>query len=287
MPRRRKNAPDRRATRRTGAGHSVGPTGLRLVSSAEQTDALEVALDPGLALADLVADIASEMIRAVAAARTPLDAELVVSPVLGMLERMGPEDATAGQQAAMVQDLLTGLIDWARGQESPAALAFLRVAAVLGPPAARRLAASAADQVAAGGVRDRPWAEALGRPELLRAWWYGDVSGEQESVALHYNYYHREHIFCVLIDHQLGGGVKDCWIAQGRQIRGLRDRTAAQLADNPMALFEDIDASRAEQVLTSALTHPTCPAQDDQIEDVTNCLEILRSRALALAGPPN
>jgi hypothetical protein len=287
VPKRRKNAPDRRATRRTATGDSARSAGLRLAPAAEQTDDLEVVLDPGLAPADLVGDVASEMVRAVAAARTPLDAELAVSLVLGMLERMAPEDATPGQQAAMVQDFLTGAIDWAQAQASPATLAFLRVAAVLGPPATRRLAGSAADQVAAGGVPDRPWASRLGRPDLIRAWWYGDVRGEQESVTLHYDYHHREHTLSVLIDHQLGGGVKDCWIGEGRQIRGLRDRTAAQMADTPGTLFEDVDTARAEQVLSAALTHPPCPVQDDQIEDVTIHLEILRSRVSVLAGPPN
>jgi hypothetical protein len=253
------------------------------VPAPEQADDLEVVLDPELGLADLVGDIASEMVRAVAAARTPLDAELALSPVLGMLDRMAPEDSTAEQRAGACGDLLTGLIDWAQSAASPGALAFLRVAAVLGDPATREQARSAADRMAACGVRDRPWAGALGRPELVRAWWYGDVFGEQESVALQYDYHHREHTLSVLIDHQLGGGVKDCWVAQGRRTCGLHDRTAAQMADNPLALFEDIDAPRAVQILQTALTHPPCPVQDDQIEDVTCCLEILRSRVAALA----
>jgi hypothetical protein len=84
------------------------------VTAAEQADDLEVVLDPDLAMADLIGDIASEMVRAVAAARTPLDAELAVSPVLGLLGRMAPEDATPGQPATMVLDFLTGLIDWAQ-----------------------------------------------------------------------------------------------------------------------------------------------------------------------------
>ncbi len=285
MPKGRKHAPDRRATRRAATGELTGSPGLPLGPA--PADDLEVVLDPELGLADLVGDIASEMVRAVAAARTPLDAELALSPVFGMLDRMAPDEATPGQRAGMVQDLLSGLIAWAESAASPAALTFLRVAAVLGHPATREQAASAADRVAARGVRDRPWATALGRPELVRAWWFGDVFGEQESVALHYDYHHREHTLCVLIDHQLGGGVKDCWVAEGRQTRSLHDRTAAEMADNPMALFEDIDAARAEQILRTALSQPPCPIEDDQIEDVTCCLEILRSRVAVLAELPD
>jgi hypothetical protein len=278
-----RSAPDRRATRRAVTGQSPGSPGLTLVPASEPVDDLEVVLDPQLDLAGLVGDIASEMVRAVAAARTPLDAELALSPVLGMLERMAPQESTPEQRAAVTEDLVGGLIGWAQAGASSARLAFLRVAGVLSDPATRDQAVAAAVRMAGDGVRDRPWAAALGRPRLVRAWWYADVFGEQESVALHYDYHHREHTLSVLIDHQLGGGVKDCWIAEGRHIRGLRERTAAQMAGNPMAVFEDIDAARAAQILQTALTHPPCPVEDDQIEDVTCCLAILRSRVAALA----
>ena len=134
-------------------------------------------------------------------AGTAEDAELALSPVLGMLARMAPEEATPGQRAAMRRDLLTGLIAWAQSAASPGALAFLRVAAVLGDAATRQQAAAAADQVAASGVHDRPWAGMVGRPDLVRAWWYGDTFGDQESVVLQYDYHHREHTLSVLIDH--------------------------------------------------------------------------------------
>lgn len=252
----------------------------------ESGDDVAVVLEPDLALTDLVGDIASEMVRAVAAARAPLDAELALSPVLGMLEQLAPEESTADDRAAMRRELLTGLITWAESTASPAALAFLRVASVLGDQPDRGLAEAAANRVAASGVADRPWARLLGRPELLRAWRYADVFGEQESVALQYDYYHRQHVVCVLIDHQLGGGIKDCWVAEGRKTRDLRDRTAAQMANNPMAVFEDIDAGDARRILTLALDQEPCPVEDDQIHDVTYCLEILRSRVRTLAEHP-
>ncbi len=283
MPKGRKKTPDRRATRRAATGELAGSPGLTLVPHSEQADDLEVVLDPELGLADLVGDIASEMVSAVAAARTPLDAELALSPMLGMFDRMAPEESTTQQRAAMRQDLLAGLIAWAQSAASPGALSFLRVAAVLGDPATREQAGSAAERMAASGVRDRPWAAVLGRPELVRAWWFGDVFGNQESVSLQYDYHHREHTLSVLIDHQLGGGVKDCWVAEGRLTRGLRNRTAAEMAENPMSLFEDIDAARAVQILQTGLSHPPCPVESDQIEDVTRCLEILRARVAALA----
>jgi hypothetical protein len=264
----------------------MGSAGLAVLTAREQADHLEVVLDPQLGLSDLVGDLASEMVRGVAAATTPLAAELALSPVLGTLDRMAPAESTPAERTAMRRDLLSGLIAWAEAAASPGALALLRVAAVLGDPHTRQQAGSAAERVAASGVQDRPWAGVLGRPTLLRAWWYGDVFGEQESVFLQYTYHHREHTLSVLIDHELGGGVKDCWVAEGSRTRGFRERTAALMAENPTAQFEDIDAARAVQILSTALDHPPCPVEDDQIEDVTHSLEILRSRVAMLAGPP-
>jgi len=286
VPRGGQKTPDRRATRRTVIEDRAETPGSSLAPGLQQIEDLEVVLDPELELAGLVGDVATEMVRSVAAARSPLDAELALSPVLGMVDRMGPEEATPEQRVAMRRDLLTGLIAWAQSAASPGALAFLRVAAVLGETATRLLAGSAADQLAASGVPDRPWAGALGRPALVRAWWYGDTFGDQESVSLQYDYHHREHTLSVLIDHQLGGGVKDCWVAEGNRTRGLRERTAAQMARNPMALFEDIDASRALQILRAALGCPPCPVDEDQVEDVARFLELLRSRVTALAPSP-
>jgi hypothetical protein len=109
------------------------------------------------------------LVSAAAAARTPLDAELALSPVLGMLDRLAPPDAAPEQRAAMVADLLGGLIAWAQAAPSATALALLRVIAALGGPTIEEHARSSADLVAASGIPDRPWATSLGRPELIRA----------------------------------------------------------------------------------------------------------------------
>ncbi len=62
---------------------------------------------------------------------------------------------------------------------------------VLGEASTRM--AAAAEQLAAAGVEDRRWAAIVGRTRLVRAWWYGDVFGHQESVNLLFDYAHREH----------------------------------------------------------------------------------------------
>jgi hypothetical protein len=248
---------------------------------------VEVAFGEDVGLAEAVVAIAREAVRVVGKARSALAAEQAVSQLLGMADQAAPPGASDEDRAAARNDLLGGLIAWAVSDASPAALAFLRVAAVLGEASTRQLALSAAERLAAAGVEDRRWAAVVGRPRLVRAWWYGDVFGVQESVNLLFDYNHREHCVCVLIDHVLGGGVKDCWVAEGRAAAGLRARMAAMMADRPEAGFDDIDAERAAQVLRASLDQPACPEQPDQIQDVAANLEILRARVSLIAQEPS
>jgi hypothetical protein len=118
---------------------------------------------------------------------------------------------------------------------------------------------------------------------MLRAWHYGDVFGAQSSVGVLFDYRGREHALMVLVDHLLGGGVKDCWVSEGRPAKDMRNSVAAALAGEPTTFFEDIDAAAAAALLGSALANPPCPEQADQIEDVTNHLYLVRARVEHLA----
>jgi hypothetical protein len=113
---------------------------------------------------------------------------------------------------------------------------------------------------------------------MLRAWRYGDVFGAQSSVGVLFDYRGREHALMVLVDHLLGGGIKDCWVVEGRSAKAMRNAVAAAMASEPTAFFEDIDAVAVAALLGSALTSPPCPEQADQIEDVANHLYLVRAR---------
>ena len=231
----------------------------------------------------LVAGVAGSLMTAVAQARTPLAAELVLCEVLGMLATgiEGDDD----DLAAAVLELLGTVTEHCALVGTADALAVLRVCAVLGPDATRAVAGAAADGLAGAGVPDRPWAARLGRPAPLRAWRYGDVFGTQSSVGVMFDDQGREHALMVLIDENLGGGIKDAWVAQGREAKGLRNRIATGLATEPDAYFEDIDLPTAAEVLREALACLPCPEQDDQIEDVATYLFLVRSRTEHLARP--
>lgn len=234
-------------------------------------------------LADLAKAATDSLAAEIARVRTPLAAEKVLCEAFRLIERGAPEDADEGERLEAGTALLHQVIEHAEAARKPEDLALLRVCASLGPDATRAAAAQAADRVARTGVMDRPWAALLGHPDLLRAWHYGDVFGSQASVGALFDYRGREHILMVLIDHDLGGGVKDCWVAEGRRTHQMRDEVAAKMAGDEGAFFEDVGAATLAQLLESALTKAPCPEQPDQIDDVAACLHLTRSRAERLA----
>ena len=106
----------------------------------------------------------AELLRAareLLAVRSPLDAELMVSELLGTWwgQRGG------GRRAATVEQLVgEGLVDYAGGQRSPAALALLSGIACLGTPRQATSAEQAALALMERGVARPGWAEHVGAP---------------------------------------------------------------------------------------------------------------------------
>jgi hypothetical protein len=220
----------------------------------------------------------------VAQARNPLAAELVLCDVIGAVETQLPVDADEHERREAVTLLLGQVIGQVETLGSPDALALLRVASGLGPTDSRGLAAEAAGRLAAAGVQERPWAATVGHPSMLRAWHYGDVFGVQSSVGVLFDYRGREHVVMVLVDHLLGGGVKDCFVSEGRAARTARKSLAAATAVGELDTFlVDIDAAGVVRLLRAALDRPPCPVLDDQIEDVAAFHYLLLARVEELA----
>jgi hypothetical protein len=229
--------------------------------------------------ARLLAGVVGGVIDLVARARTPLAAEQVVCDLLGMIA-MGARPGTgAAEPAATMDILLEQVIGSAQSHGTSGALALLRTCAVLGPRSSRGAAAAAAGQLAGAGVRDRVWANDIGHPRGVRAWWYADRAGRQESVGVLFEYGAREHAVTVLIDHVAGGGIKDCWVSEGREARDLRHQTEALVLREASHEFADIDLGEAADLLAAAVAAPPCPDRPEQVECVAVYLELVRSRA--------
>jgi len=240
-------------------------------------------LDDVDALDELIGAATASLLGGIAEARSPLAAELVLCGAFGAVKAGLPDDADEQERLEALALMLGQVIGYAETLASVDALALLRVCSVLGPATSRSAARKSAGRLAAAGVADRPWAGRVGSPQMLRAWRYGDVFGAQSSVGVLFDYLGREHAVMVLVDHLLGGGVKDCWVSEGRAAKDIRNSVAAAMAGEPDTFFEDIDAAAAAALLGSALACRPCPEQADQIQDVNDHLHLVRARVEHLA----
>ncbi len=205
---------------------------------------------------------------------TPLDAELCAVEFLMMFEEaIGDLD---------VANSLTHLIEEATATGSPEALAMCRVLAHLGPPEIKATANRAANTVASAGVKDRPWVPSLGKAEFVDAYGYSDDEGAQQSIALEFRYNKSKHVLVVLIDHDLGGGIKDCFVS---------DDTTRMLAEMRIEALRNRlrlvvhSPENASLIVHSALALRPCPVEPDQVEDLSTYLPLLRERVRTMPKP--
>jgi len=206
----------------------------------------------------------------------PVDAELWGSDLLGAL-------ASSAASEALLTGALTGsLVPAAEAASTPESLALLRVLAAVGSPALRAAAGQAAARVRAHGVADPPWAVTIGSPRVGDCWHYADVGGREESLTMTFSYGDKQHAVCVLIDHGRGGRIRDVWVAKAA---GLRAETEQAAQDDPLVVFEMIDAADAGRRLGRAIGAGECPEQPDQVDDVVAHRALLRARLGLLTVP--
>jgi len=206
----------------------------------------------------------------------PVDAELWGSDLIGALA------SSAAGQASLMDTLTGSLVPAAEAASTPESLALLRVLAAVGSPALRAAAGQAATRVRAHGVADPPWAATLGSLRVGDCWHYADVGGRQESLTMTFSYGDRRHAVCVLIDHGRGGKIKDAWVAKAA---GLRTETEQAAGNDPLVVFEVLDAAAASRRLGLAISAGECPEQPDQVDDVVAHRALLRARLEYLTGP--
>jgi hypothetical protein len=258
---------------------------LRLVES-DRPDVdvepdLEVVLDdddPDAVLQPLLLEAELHMRKV----RRALDAEMWASELFGMVTLAIPTDDVVDREEASTQ-IAVLLVDHAARLANGTGLAMLRALSCIGPQVSRSYAVDLAEKLAATGVKDRVWVPALGAPQLGSCWRYGDLEGRQEVVTATFRYGRKEHALSVLIDHDLGGGVKDCWLADDAD--GVLAQTLVTVGPDPQTEFQMIDWPLARLLVERAVRRPECPVEPDQVEDVAMTRELLLSR-LALAGEP-
>lgn len=204
----------------------------------------------------------------------PLRAELTGCEFLGDLTSAVPASRAADDGMRLLLDDLVAGVEACGTRE---ALAVLRILAVVATPAVRPASAAAAERLATDGVEEPTWAGDLGTPAVGECCGYVDTAGGQETVIAAFAYPGRKpHALAVLIDHNRGGGVKDCWVS--RDPRRTR-RDYRQVADRHGLDFFDYPPGHARSVLERALDHQPCPVAADQVKDVRDYLPLLWQRA--------
>ena len=202
----------------------------------------------------------------------PLSAELTGAEFLAMMREAVPVEDE-------LSELVAALIGQAEGHGTPEALAMLRVLAVVGPAEVHAAAAGAADRLVQAGLTDPPWVTGLGRPRVGACFGYADERGAQEVIGITFAYGRKQHALAVLIDHDLGGGIKDCFPTEHTS----RIRADYQQAAKSHGLdFRNYEPAQARAILDRALAKQPCPVEPDQIEDVGDYLNLLRARVLLL-----
>lgn len=228
----------------------------------------------------IFAEILNTAAAELAGLRDPLQAEMLVSELLGIWSGQVLVDADPDVVFG------EGLIEHAQRRGTPAALAMLRGIAAVGTDRQRTKAATAASALAARGVTEPIWADELAPVQVTDCWAYGDVYGDQTSMLLGFERGGEQHGLVVLIDHTLGGIAKDAFLA---------DDPAAALAavraeaDGLLISLREITPAEARGFVEPAIS-TTDMTFDPPLGDTyraTRALALARLRALpAPADPP-
>jgi hypothetical protein len=228
----------------------------------------------------------AEMLRAareLLAVRSPLDAELMVSELLGTWWGQAGGRGGARRRAEVDALIGEGLVRYAARQASPAALALLSGIACLGSSRQAAQAERAALTLMDQGVARPAWAEHVGAVEAEECYLNSDGYGDRDEVVSVFSYAGQEqHALVVVVDYNAGGLARDGWVtsqvaklldycrdasgsgptdvgasgsgatdvgsASGRGPRGER-----MGAVSPAGTFRQVDAADARRILATAL----------------------------------
>ena len=196
----------------------------------------------------------AEMLRAareLLAVRSPLDAELMVSELLGTWwgqRSQRPGSQRTRRRRAEIEEIVgQGLIAYAAEQGSPAALALLSGIACLGTPHQAASAEEAALTLMENGVARPGWAEHVGAVVAAECYLNSDSYGDRDEVVCVFSYAGQEqHALVVVVDYNVGGMARDGWVTS--QVAKLLD----YCGQGP-STFAPVQPPQARRLLESAL----------------------------------
>ena len=176
---------------------------------------------------------------------TAFDAEMAAAEILWTF------DVATGDDNLV--DGLTQLIDAAEQTGRPEALVMCRMLSHLGPPEVRSLATRAANTLAGGGIRDRPWVSSLGTATFHRAYGFTDAGGQ--VLAVEFRYGRRHHAFVFLID-ETEGCVVGLYATD--EVDELFRQIRLEALTHQLPGPSELSAAEAAEAIRSALGQPFC-----------------------------
>jgi hypothetical protein len=188
--------------------------------------------------------------RELLAVRSPLDAELMVSELLGTWWGQQGGRRGARRRADIEEIVGEGLVSYAADQGSPAALALLSGIACLGTPRQAAQAEQAALALMDQGVARPAWAEHVGAVEAAECYVNSDAYGDRDEVVCLFSYAgQEEHALVVVVDYNAGGLTRDGWVTS--QVGKLLDYCRGSGGSG--STFTQIDPPQARRILATGL----------------------------------
>ena len=212
--------------------------------------------------------------------RSPLDAELMVSELLGTWwgER---EPGSHARNADLEEVIGEGLVAYAGQHESPAALALLSGIACLGTPRQAAAAEGAALVLIERGIKRPGWAEHVGAVAAGDCYVNSDAFGDRDEAVCLFSYGGTEpHALVLVVDYNSAGMLSDGWVTS--QVDKLLERCRE---GNGHGTFRPVPAAEARCLLETALgvTHA---APDPAVSKTfASYHAFIRSRIRALPPP--
>jgi hypothetical protein len=193
--------------------------------------------------------------RELLAVRSPLDAELMVSELLGTW--WGERKPRSPSGSADLDELIgEGLVEYARQHASPAALALLSGIACLGTPRQAARAEDAALGLIERGIPRPGWAEHVGAVVAADCHVNSDPFGDRDEAVCEFSYAGAEpHALVLVVDYNARGMLTDGWVTSqvGTLLERCRDGRAAAEPAPGRGTFRTVAPPAVRQLLETAL----------------------------------
>src|SRR5262249_43083034 len=148
-----------------------------------------------------------------------------------------------------------GLVEYAAGQRSPAALALLSGIACLGTPRQAVAAEQAAIELMDSGVKAPGWADHLGAVAPAECYVNPDEWGDQDEIICVFSYAGAEPRALVsMVAYTAGGMIRGGWVTP--RVDKLLEHCRRASTTGGEEGFRQIEPPQARKVLQSALAPP-------------------------------